>query len=235
AVVQYQRHDLQYAADRQLHLEGHHPEAGRHHLHRHARGRDPGQAGGRAGLAQAGRQGRLQPRAAPRAQVRANMSPERGGPMRKLLLAVALVLSTPAFAEKDPSGTADEAKAMLTKTIAAIKADKAKTLAAINKGEGGFLDRDLYPFCFNLSDGTNVAVAPARQNLIGKDVRLNKDSTGKAFGQMIYDAAKNGKEGALAEISYLFPKPGADATPVPKVSFVTRVGDLGCGVGYYKK
>ena len=32
----------------------------------------------------------------------------------------------------------------------------------------------------------------------------------------------------------MFPKPGPNKTPVPKVSFVTRVGDLGCGVGYYK-
>jgi hypothetical protein len=26
----------------------------------------------------------------------------------------------------------------------------------------------------------------------------------------------------------------ADSTPVPKVSFITKTGDLGCGVGYYK-
>jgi hypothetical protein len=32
----------------------------------------------------------------------------------------------------------------------------------------------------------------------------------------------------------VYPKPGADKTPVAKASFVTRVGDLGCGVGYYK-
>ena len=32
----------------------------------------------------------------------------------------------------------------------------------------------------------------------------------------------------------MFPKPGADATPVAKVSFVTGLGDLRCGVGYYK-
>jgi hypothetical protein len=30
-------------------------------------------------------------------------------------------------------------------------------------------------------------------------------------------------------------RPGPDKTPVQKVSFVTRVGDLGCGVGYYKQ
>ena len=29
-------------------------------------------------------------------------------------------------------------------------------------------------------------------------------------------------------------RPGPDKTPVAKVSFVTKVGDLGCGVGYYK-
>ena len=33
----------------------------------------------------------------------------------------------------------------------------------------------------------------------------------------------------------MFPRPGADKTPVQKVSLVTRVSDdLGCGVGYYK-
>jgi len=32
----------------------------------------------------------------------------------------------------------------------------------------------------------------------------------------------------------MFPRTGADKTPVAKVSFVIKVGDLGCGVGYYK-
>jgi hypothetical protein len=36
-------------------------------------------------------------------------------------------------------------KAMLLKAVAALKADKAKTLDLINEGEGGgFFDRDLY-------------------------------------------------------------------------------------------
>jgi hypothetical protein len=46
---------------------------------------------------------------------------------------------------------------MLDKGVVAVKADKAKTLDMINKEEGGFLDRDLYVFCFNLSDGKQVA------------------------------------------------------------------------------
>ena len=47
---------------------------------------------------------------------------------------------------------------MLEKTIAAVKADKAKTLDLINEGKGGFLDRDLYVFCANNSDGKVVAL-----------------------------------------------------------------------------
>ena len=55
-------------------------------------------------------------------------------------------------------------------------------------------------------------------------------SSGKAFGEDVYKAAQEGK---ITEVSYMFPKPGA-TEPSPKVSFVTKVGDLGCGVGYYK-
>ena len=54
---------------------------------------------------------------------------------RKLLIgalgAMAVLFSTTAFAQ----GTASDAKAMLEKTVAAIKADKAKTLDEINKGK----------------------------------------------------------------------------------------------------
>ena len=63
----------------------------------------------------------------------------------------ALALSTVAFAQQ--GGSPQEARAMLDKAIAAIKADQAVALATFLKGEGGFLDRDLYPFCFRNADG----------------------------------------------------------------------------------
>ena len=40
-------------------------------------------------------------------------------------------------------------------------------------------------------------------------------------------------EGSVATVAYNFLKPEATES-VPKESFVTRVGDQGCGVGYYK-
>ena len=158
--------------------------------------------------------------------------------IRALMIAAAsaavLALSPTAFAQQ-PGGTADEAKAMLMKAVAAVKADKSKALDMFNKGEGGFLDRDLYVFCSNVSDGKSVALGnPNAKQLLGQDVRTFKDATGKMFGADLF-AATQKPEGEISEISYMFPRPGADKTPVPKVSLVTRVGDLGCGVGYYKQ
>ena len=151
---------------------------------------------------------------------------------RKLVIvalgAMAALFSTTAFAQ----GTAADAKAMLEKTVAAIKADKAKTLDQINKDENGFLVGDIYPFCFNLSDGIIVAIGnPNVKQLLGTDSRMLKDPTGKVYGPELYSAAK---EGQVNEVSYNSPKAGADKAWVPKVSLVTAVAGLGCGVGYYK-
>ena len=146
--------------------------------------------------------------------------------------AVALTLSASAFAQQGQFGTAQDARAMLDKTVAAVKADEAMALAMINKGEGGFKDRDLYPFCVRISDGKQLATGAVVPPM-GTDQRTLKDPTGKAFGLELYAAGQK-PEGQITEVSYMFPKPGTTAPAVPKVAFVTRVADLGCGVGYYK-
>jgi len=142
---------------------------------------------------------------------------------RKLVtsaLGSSLFFSTAAY----PQGTAADAKAMLEKTVAAIKADKAKALDEINKGENGFLVGDIYPVCFNLDDGALVAIGnPNEKQSLGKDVGLTNPQ--------LYGAAK---EGRINEVTYEVPKPGPDKTPGLKASFVTAVAGLGCGVGYYK-
>jgi signal transduction histidine kinase len=146
----------------------------------------------------------------------------------------ALALSATAFAQQPSQyGSAEEARAMLLKAVAAVKADRAKALAMFNTGEGGFLDRDLYPFCFNASDGKIIALAnPQAKQFLGTDNRTLVDPTGKNYGQELHAAAQK-PEGQITEVSYMFARPG-DPKPVPKVSYVTRIADLGCGVGYYK-
>ncbi len=122
-------------------------------------------------------------------------------------------------------GTSAEAKAMLEKAVAALKADKAGALAKFAKGEGGFKDRDLYPFCGG-PDGNFTA----HPTLVGKSLKDLKDKTGKPLGEEIYKAAHEGK---ISEVSYMWPRPGT-TEPVQKVSYVTKVGDQVCAVGYYK-
>ena len=66
-------------------------------------------------------------------------------------------LQVTAFAQQGQLGTADEARAMLTKAVAAVKADRDVALGMFNKGEGGFRDRDLYVFCSRAGDGKGLA------------------------------------------------------------------------------
>src|SRR5262245_43128062 len=72
-------------------------------------------------------------------------------------LPIALLLAVTGPTRAAQYGTAEEAKAMLEKAVAAVKADKAKALDMFNKGEGGFKDRDLYVACANASDGVVTA------------------------------------------------------------------------------
>src|SRR5882672_696259 len=118
-----------------------------------------------------------------------------------VVFVVALTLSTAAIAQQGKFGTAAEAKAMLAKAVAAVKADKAKALELFNKGEEatGFKDRDLYPFCFNVEDGKIMVKRPGATgsaDLRGRDVRTLKDETGQAFGEAIYKAAQK-EEGTI--------------------------------------
>ena len=152
--------------------------------------------------------------------------------LRKLMIGAvsALTLSAAAFAQQ--GGTAQEAKAMLDKAIAAVKADPVVAVVMFVKGEGGFLDRELYPFCFRIADG-KLLVSP-KAVPAGTDLRTLKDANGSAYGEEIYAAAQK-PEGQITETrAYLFPKPGTTTPTFPKISFVTKVGELGCGVGYYK-
>jgi hypothetical protein len=150
-------------------------------------------------------------------------------------VSAAAVALSPAALGQQTGGTAAEAKALLMKALAAVKADKTKALDMFNKGEGGFRDRDLYVFCANAGDGTIVAIGnPNLKQALGMDIRAGQNSTGEAFGAEIY-AAMQKPEGQITEVSYVGPKPDPDDKLVAKTTLVARVSDdLGCGVGYYK-
>jgi signal transduction histidine kinase len=143
------------------------------------------------------------------------------------LMGVALIGSTLSGLAQQ-FGTAVEARAMLDRAVAELKSNEAAALGKFNDKENKqFRDRDLYVFCFNVSDGKFTA--HPNPTIMGTDVRALK-AKDDPLGQRLFDQVK---EGAVTTVDYNFPKPGT-TEPVPKESYIIRIGGQGCGVGYYK-
>lgn len=148
----------------------------------------------------------------------------------KYSLAAALataISAAPAGAQE--FGSAEEAREMLTLVVEAMTADAEGTIAAINEGEaGGWVDRDLYPFCGD-AKGDFIAHA-VNQSLVGQSLRNLEGRAGSPLGENIYAAAESGD---VSEVSYMWPRPGEEE-PVQKHAFVAQIGDVTCAVGYYE-
>jgi signal transduction histidine kinase len=146
-----------------------------------------------------------------------------------IALALPFVFATMSGAMAADRGTAAEAKAMLDKAVAAVKADKAKALAdftADAKGKSGaFFDKDLYVFCGG-TDG-NFSAHPS---LVGKSMKalMDKAPTPMAVGEEFYKAGAAGG----GEVTYMWPLPGG-TEPMKKVATVAKADDQVCAVGYY--
>jgi signal transduction histidine kinase len=139
------------------------------------------------------------------------------------MVASLLVASVAGAGEK---GTPDEAKALLDKAVAAMKADEGKALAAFNDPKGGYQDRDLYVFCFT-SDG-KITAHPDK-SMLGVSAATLKDPDGKAIGTEMMALAQKG--GGSLEYKWKSPTTQQVGT---KVSFVKPAGKQTCGVGAYK-
>ncbi len=146
--------------------------------------------------------------------------------------ALAVLLCASATAVRaDSFATPEQGQAMLERAVTALKADQAAALKAFNDPDNKqFHDRDLFVFCFSVTDGNFTAyLSPT---LIGSDIRdlkLRDDP----IGQRAYDVVHDAAEGSFVTMDYKFPKPGTKTTAI-KQSLETRVGDQACGVSYFK-
>ena len=128
-------------------------------------------------------------------------------------------------------GTAKDARAMLDRAIAALKSNEHTALSQFNdQNNKQFHDRDLYVFCFDMSDGKVTSYSAPF--LIGADVRT-LTLVNDPIGQRAYDTLRNAAEGKVAVLQYKMAKPGT-IEPATKLSFETRIGNQGCGVTYYE-
>ncbi len=146
--------------------------------------------------------------------------------LRTALAAAVLLVGIMGAASAGEYGTREEAQAMLERAVAMVKADKMRALDLFTSGDGGFIDRDLYVFC-----GGPDGMLTAHPFRMGISMMEFKDKSGKAAGEEFYALAK---EGEFAEVSYKFNRPGG-SEHIDKVSFVTKVDDQICGVGFYKE
>jgi cytochrome c len=139
----------------------------------------------------------------------------------------ALFLVTVAGSVFASQGTKAEAKAMVEKAQAYIKANsKEKALAEINNPMGKFVDRDLYLFAYDFK-GVNLAHG-GDFRLVGKNLLLMQDPDGKSVIKDLIEIARKGS----GWYDYKWTNPRTKKVE-GKTSYVLKIDDglwIGCGV-----
>jgi hypothetical protein len=143
------------------------------------------------------------------------------------LVAGAAVVSIAALARQPQYAGAGAC--MLGTFGSAATAETAMALSSYNKAEARILDHDLHPSRLKVADRRPQSM-PIKQ-MLGRDGRAVRDSTGRTFGSDILATAKDGQ---ATEAGATIGGPAAAAEPRPKEAFVAKIGDPTCDVGYYK-
>lgn len=157
---------------------------------------------------------------------------KRGAGMKaKLFIGLAMagaLFAQPVFAQD--VGTADEAKALLTRALDHIaKVGSATALKDFSDPKGAFVDRDLYVFC--LDAGGAITAHGGNPALMGKNLKIVKDSDGKEFvAEMLQVAAGPG----TGWVDYKWSNPTTKKIEA-KSSYISKIAEGACGVGIYKK
>ena len=125
-------------------------------------------------------------------------------------------------------GTKEEAENMLERAVNILKLDKSLALELFAEGEGGFIYKDLYTFCYHISSGTMYS----HPTLTG----LSRDksvSEGVNIADLI---VKNAADGEVNSVNVKVPRFTTGDTKIfDKTLLVTKVENLACAVGFYTK
>ena len=125
-------------------------------------------------------------------------------------------------------GTKEEAENMLERAVNILKLDKNLALELFAEGEGGFIYKDLYTLCYHISSG----IMYSHPTLTGLS-REKSVSEGVNVAELI---VKNATEGKVSSGNVKVPRfTTGDKKIFEKTLLVTKVEDLACAVGFYKK
>ena len=133
-----------------------------------------------------------------------------------------------AFVFAADRGTAEEAKALLTKAIAHYKeVGRKQAFADFMSKKAPWLDRDLYVAC---SDSSHVLVANgAYPQYVGTSLDMTKALNGKPLGKAFWDAAETGET-----VDWMWMNPVTNKFERKAGIAQKADSDITCTVGYYK-
>lgn len=146
---------------------------------------------------------------------------------RLFVFFAASCLALPALAN-DPRATPEEAKAMLAKAVAHVKAvgpDKAAADFMVKPGP--WVDRDLY---LTVYDMTGKTVAHINPRMVGKDNMNLQDANGKFHVKERFEIVKAKGKGQQ-EFAFLNPMTKQIEA---KIMYFEKVGDVIVSCGAYK-
>ena len=152
--------------------------------------------------------------------------------MKRLWLAVgcALAIVMAGYPAVAPADMPEQAQAMSERAAAYIAtAGEAKALADFTRKDGGFVDGDLFVFCY---DRLGVVVAHGENaSLVGRNLLHLKDSDGR---EPIALGLKIGFDAGRGWIDFKWPNPATKKIE-RKSAYMIRTNDVVCGVGYYRE
>jgi cytochrome c len=147
----------------------------------------------------------------------------------RITLATGALLLGAGLALAGERGSQDEAKALLDKAITHVnEAGTEKAYADFSRADGGYVDRDLYVYCFDmegkaLAHGGNPA-------LIGKNLMEMKDPDGV---QPVKESIRILGSSGAGTLDFKWPNPISKKIEA-KSAYISKAKNDWCGVGYYK-
>jgi signal transduction histidine kinase len=148
---------------------------------------------------------------------------------KTLVVLVAGLFLMCCFTVVHAAGNADEAKALVEKAAAFVKANgKDKALAEISKAKGQFDKGEVYVFAYDMT--ATVIAHPKNPKIIGKNLLEVPDNDGKYFRKDVVQGAKT-KGSGWVDYKYLNPN---TKKVEPKTTYFLKVDDIILCAGAYK-
>jgi cytochrome c len=142
------------------------------------------------------------------------------------IVAMVAVVACPVAAK---ATTAEQTKALAERAAAHIQeVGKEKAFADFNRRDGGFIDGDLYVFCY---DSKGVILAHGNPAFMGRNMQRLKDPDGNEPLQLFN---RKVREEGRGWVDYKWPNPVTKRID-DKSSYVIGIDDVVCGAGYYKR